>query len=302
MNDHFVESLIPDVVSSLKRIEESLVRPDSRPGEVSFANSNLTPPSQFYIQSGMQLRLRTTTTRTNEVVNALALVLVENRLVNITLSSDPFTDTSNTIVFPLTVTGFLVSVSIGCTVANQRGHTFSVLQMLDQTGNFLFTLYAGYVTVYAPASYPPIRIEQGFSGHGCILQTPVPLVVGSTAFWQPAGNRLWNLLTVSAWFTTDANVADRFLVLGARGGGAEQFRKKFYFPLVASSVYKLTASPEGQDTPLTVAAASLYLSVSIPPLLIPVGGYFKMDIENAQVGDAYTLNLSYALVEEYINV
>jgi hypothetical protein len=207
-----IEKLVPDIMNSLARIEGKL---GSAGGQNSlFASSNLQPPSQFFITQDMKIRVRAITTQTLERLTLTAVVLVNDRLMPITGNGLPFTATTDTILLSISVQGFLVSVSLSVDIATLRGQTYATVELLDQSNNFLFTLFSGYLTKGNPLSYPPILIENSLGG-----EVPVIMYAGVPGGWLGLGtdyayinvpaNRVWKIQAAHAAYTTDGTVTPR---------------------------------------------------------------------------------------------
>jgi hypothetical protein len=294
--EHYIESLIPDVVGSLKRIEESLVRPDSRPGEVSFANSNLPPPSQFYVQQGMKLRIRLTTAVANEVASLNALLLVDNRLVALTGATNPVSNNVASSTITITTTGFLVSASLTAAVAVFRGETYCTLQLLDQTGNFLVTLFSSYITTNRPASYPPITIEDPLAGYvplqGYTIAAGVPPFID-----QIQARSVWNLTGLRVVLTTDANAGNRSLRITIQNTGAVtnllllQPNSTYVVGAASTATYSFEQNVvEAQ----TVAGANPSFITPLPgPLLLTTGTVFLFEAIGGFPADDFHITYCY---------
>jgi|WetSurMetagenome_2_1015567.scaffolds.fasta_scaffold53657_3 hypothetical protein len=290
-NKTLLESFLPDVTDSLARIEQKLGTDAAQnqfiPQDPVFATTRVQPPSQFYFTQGMQIRCRAYSFVTDEQLTITANILIDNRLTPISITGAQFTNTTNLTVLQPNVTGFLISCSVTNATATLRGQTYFVLEVLDQTGNYLFTLLSNYVTLYEPVAYPPISINAGFSGNGWWTFNNGVRIANNFMLWTvnaPAGAFLHS---VTFQYITDANVADRYIDFKISVTGGASYYKRIPTPLIASKTYIITLSTEGNDTPYTVPATFLNLNVSIPKLFLPGGGSYQVQIANVQIADDF---------------
>lgn len=207
---HVVEELIPGVRDSLKRIEDALqVRAPARPGEVTFTAQGVQPPTQFYVTQDFQIRVRSVTSQTAEVLTVTANILVDNRVVPVSTSSLPFTNAVNTTTLRVPVTGFLVSCSLQAAVATVRCDTYALVELLDQNGTFQNTLFAGYVTMAKSLSYPPITVEDPFSGYGKMVGVAPTVFAAGNVFCTCPANRVQILRGLQEYWVSGVGVANR---------------------------------------------------------------------------------------------
>ena len=308
MAKHLEELFIPDVLGSLGRIEAALtsVKPDTRPGEVSFANSNLQPPSQFYVQNGMQLRLRSVTSQTSEVLTLNALILFENRLTTLAGSTPAFTSTTNTTTVRITTTGFLVSAAITAAIAAYRGQTYCTLELLDQTGNFLCTLFSSYVTTAKPVSYPPIFIEDPTSGFGYTTRKVGTITPGGgggpdSCFFAVPANRAWRFLAVNFTILNSAAPGNRLLVLSVtkQPGGQAGFWLSIQTSIANENYQEIFTTDSNQVNQSAFIGFPL-IQNPFHALLLQTSDLLSLNITNGQIGD--TIQNDIALIEEYVTL
>lgn len=305
---HFFEQLIPDVTASLARIEAALkTEAELRPGEIRFANASVNPPTQFYVTHGMQLRLRSVTSQAAEVLRINAQILVDSRLVTIALNTPAFAALDTT-TERITTTGFLVMASVTCTVATRRGQTFCTLELLDQTGNFLCSLFSGYVVTGRPISYPPIFIEDPLSGYGNPVMPAITVQNALDLRWTVPANRVWKIQHAYTLVTTVAGGGNRWINLWYRYI-AQAFA---VFPGLISipAATPFWAFAWGKDVVNLDTSASPTSPTLIQPLsesMIPGNAAGDFDIyitlQNTAVGDNIALfNICRIVVEEYLTL
>ena len=279
-------------MSSVARIEQALSIPSEskRPGEVSFVQNGVQPPSQFYITQNVKVRVRSVTSQSNEFLTITAGVLVDNRIVPIQQRTIAFSATDTTVV-DLPVTGFLVYVSLQCEVALLRCETYAVVELIDQNSGFVANLFSGYVTSSKPLSYPPISIEDSSSGAGKIRSAStlgnLPLSVTVPA------NRLWKLISYDFLYGCDATAANRVLNV-VYTTFAQIFATN---PLIANNNGRFNGSIFLQNGTVTLDSGTIVVQTGLISAIWQAGQFFTFAVDGQQAGDFVNTTIIYCYEE-----
>jgi hypothetical protein len=220
----------------------------------------------------------------------------------VSTATPTFTNTTNTTVLRVPVTGFLVYVSLQAAVATLRCETYAVVELLDQNGTFQSTLFAGYVTANKPLSYPPINVEDSFSGYGKLVMSDVAPVFYVGTITVPA-NRIYKPISGYFQVTTDAVVGNRLaffmafntasardqFTIASQGAATAAIIARFEFTVVGTSYTSISA------TPIT------YIESAMPESVLNAGDQARM-ILNYPVGAADNLPRMYFSFWEWLTL
>jgi hypothetical protein len=182
-------------------------------------------------------------------------------------------------------------------VATQRCQTYVAFELIDQNTGFMNTLFTGYVTSQKPLSYPPINIEDSFSGRG-ILRSAEIVDISPSIVVQP--NRLLRLDSFRFNVTTGAVAGNRMMFLGISIAGTDFMR--VYSPELQTAsmatVYCGWIFGNTYGAPW-IAAPDRRVHIALPDIILLPANEVNFLLWNRQAGDAGTLDYLY---EEWLTL
>lgn len=216
-------------------------RTPSIPNIVTFGFDQIDPPAGLYIQRDDQLVLDGVTIISPENLNILGRVLLPYAQAGGQPDAPPHTGPAGgpvvgpgyiqtfkqTLALPVALTsasqvltgleGYLLSLSVTCTAAFQRGTTFARAwinrgSVLTTTPNAFGTLISDYITTTSPLGWPWGRYVSPVEGPGFLnIYTPGNPAAGTDlSFTSNLAGRV-RLATFSATLTTSAAAGNRFV-------------------------------------------------------------------------------------------
>lgn len=182
---------------------------------VSFANQNLTPPSNLYVGKDDVLFVTTYSSASGLRVDVRGRHLLANgRMVTMEFSNAPASDRSAVTQLYALGEGYLLNLGIFLGAGTcQRGQCYVVVGLAQgkESSNVKHTIIAqGYVASGINQSWPGNRLEHPLEGQGWIHKiTGTDQAAGfDVAETVPAGAR-WRLMGLKASLVTSATVNNR---------------------------------------------------------------------------------------------
>ena len=254
------------------------------------------PPANLLFDRGSRLYLNAVSSQTNEKVTVVARLMMPNgKVQSFPRTISLVSGAAATFVTDELPQGFLLSCSLECTVATRRGQTYARVSVYMQDQSFLHVLKAGYITQEKPVSYPPIEVEDPYTGYGNVKEGTLAWS-GSQATLTVPANRIWKFLAARFQLQTDATGANRWA--------------NIFFTLDTASA--TIVAPSSQPASLTyiysflpigynqaVTGASNYVMIGTPELVLPAAFNVDFSISNLQLTD--TPGTIYYRVEEFLS-
>lgn len=279
---------LPELVSYMGGFGTTTV---SIPGQTySFQNIDIQPPSNLYIKENSILKLNCQTTQTNEIFTVTANVLINDTIQTITNS---VTTSTGGLLFTNLPEGFLLSASVSSSVALLRGQSYIILKLYDQSSVLQNVLLAGYTTQNKPISYPPITIEDSFSGNVPFTIKNLTLVSSNQiARISCPAQRVYKIHNINIRLLTDTTVQNRQVYLSYQAA-------TLWCPILQPATKGYTYNLNEQISQDISLVNPTQISIQIPVITLTRGTSLDINIDNAAAGDAFT-GSPVATIEEYI--
>jgi hypothetical protein len=268
--------------------------PTATPNTVSIGTKEVSPPSLLYIQQDDLLTVLSQSSIAAEQIKLTGRYLRADDGVIVPFQFQFAVGSAYvTSVRQFTLgEGWLLSASLTCTSATERGKTFASLSFtrgLTSTAPFvnnMALLCAGYITTDQPNGWPNGIVENANSGNGAPLSINVTdPAAGANIAWNTGHTSLIRIHSLKFRLNTSAAVANRQIT--AVFGGQWQL----FVPAVASQVASTNQQyyflPHVQ--PYTGADGSIVLPLPDTNLWDgSTGNPFLTQTGSLQAGDQYT--------------
>lgn len=198
---------------------------------VTFLLKNLAPPSILYVERNDILVVEALSQDTAETVNVfIRLLRADGTLVEIQDNVITASGLTATNFKRITLAeGYLLSLAFVCTNATQRGQCF--VKAFINRGNFnVFApnaardLVSNYVTKAAPIGWPEGVLQYSTDGPGRLYRVQ-PGAPAAGADWTQVVplNVRWRVKSIFVQLVTNANVANRQVVIQFRTSGTQVY-------------------------------------------------------------------------------
>ncbi len=259
-------------------------------------NNCIQPPANLLLDRGSRLYLNAVTSQSEETVTVVArLQLPNGKIQSFPRTVSVSAGTVSAFVTDELPQGFLLSCSLRCSVATRRGQTYARVSVYMQDQSFLQVLKAGYITQSKPISYPPIEVEDEFSGYGnpqTFTGTPAleagPVTVPT--------NRIWKPIFFYYEVTTGATAGNRYAFVRFLTSQSPASAKSFVLspsPQPANTTFRYSFLFTGANQ--TVVTTQNHVVISLPQIVLRAGDEFRVNVQ-----DYVALNDSADVLEYYI--
>lgn len=182
------------------------------------------------------------------------------------------------------------------TVPTKRGQCYVKLELYID-GKPRALLCAGYVETGKPLTWPGGTIEDMESGRGYVhLVTGTDPAANVEISEAVPTNAIWRVLNIYFSLVTDANVANRTVMITVDDGTDifKRYRTGYSHPATTTKYYNFTPLV-GVISSVTAGST---VNMGVGELILPEGYQIKTETSSRQVGDDYSAPLIY--IEEWI--